>query len=202
MTGEGSHVEVSSYEALVTQLISGLANSAYGRPGPTRDLSKVKEAAIGGMVGAIGGVLQCNDGYVAISPREEEQWLRWLEVMGNPEWGEEERFVTREGRQANAPALWELLNEWSRQFSKQDIARWGQEKRIPCFPVNTVDDLLKDPHLAFRKFFVEIDHPVAGKYRYPGVPYSFSNTPLPLGARPAPLLGEHNELILGKQERP
>jgi crotonobetainyl-CoA:carnitine CoA-transferase CaiB-like acyl-CoA transferase len=202
MTGEGSHVEVSGYEAMVTQLISGLANSAYGRLGPTRDLSKVKEAAIGGMVGAIGGVLQCNDGFVAISPREEEQWKRWLGVMGNPDWGQEERFLTRDGRQANSQALWELLNEWSQKYSKQDIARWGQDKRIPCFPVNTVEDLLEDEHLKQRQFFVEIDHPVAGKFKYPGVPYSFSNSPLPLAERPAPMLGEHNSLIPDDTEKP
>ena len=93
--------------------------------------------------------------------------------------------------------MWELLAAWSRQYSKHDIVRWGQEERIPCFPVNTVSDLLEDEHLAYREFFVEIDHPAAGAFKYPGVPYRFSNTPLPLDARPAPLLGEHNKQILG-----
>lgn len=201
MTGQGSHVEVSSYEAMVTQLISGLANAAYGRPGPTRDLGQVKEAAIGGMVGAVGGVLPCTDGYVAISPREDAQWQRWLEVMGNPDWSTDERFATRQARQANSPALWELLSAWTRQFSKHEITRWGQEKRIPCFPVNTVSDLMRDPHLDEREFFVDIDHPVAGMLKYPGVPYRLSNSPLPLAARPAPLLGEHNQQFLESLEQ-
>ena len=86
MTGQGARIDISSFEAMVTQLISGLANSAYGRPAPPRDLAKVEEAAIGGMVGAIGGILPCNDGYVAISPREDAQWERWLLVMGSPPW--------------------------------------------------------------------------------------------------------------------
>jgi crotonobetainyl-CoA:carnitine CoA-transferase CaiB-like acyl-CoA transferase len=196
MTGKGSHVDVSEYEAMVTQTISGLANSAYGRPGPTRNLNEVREASIGGMVGAIGGVLPTNDGYVAISPREDAQWARWLEVMGDPEWADDERFVTREGRQSNTTELWEFLSEWSRQHSKHDIARWGQDKRIPCFAVNTISDLLENEHLSVREFFVEMDHPVAGTLKYPGVPYRFSNSPLPLDARPAPLLGEHNQEIL------
>lgn len=200
MTGEGCHISISAYEAMVTQLISGLANAAYGRPAPTRDQKQVKEAAIGGMVGAIGGVLPCKDGYVAISPREDAQWERWLEVMGNPPWAREERFATREARQRHAPELWELLGQWSRQHSKHDIARWGQDRRIPCFPVNTVADLLKDAHLAFRQFWVELTHPVAGTFKYPGVAYRLSNATLPLGARPAPLLGEHNDQILGNLE--
>lgn len=196
LTGVGCHVHISAFEAMVNQVISGLANCAYGQPAPPRDVQHVKEAAIGGMVSAIGGVLPCHDGYVAISPREEAQWERWLEVMGHPAWVSDERYATREARQQNAPALWALLSEWSRQYSKHDIARWGQEKRIPCFPVNTVEDLLKDEHLAARRFFVDIEHPVAGRLAYPGVPYTLAPTALPLTARPAPLLGQHNDMFL------
>ena len=195
-TGAGARIDISSFEAMVTQLISGLANSAYGRPAPPRDLSKVEEAAIGGMVGAIGGILPCNDGYVAISPREDAQWERWLLVMGSPPWAADDRYATRDARQKNSPSLWKLLSEWSAGYSKHEIARMGQEQRVPCFPVNTVLDLLSDEHLAHREFFVEMEHPVAGVLKYPGAAYRFSNTELPLAARPAPLLGEHNLTVL------
>lgn len=202
MTGKGCRIDISSFEAMVNQLISGLANIAYGRPAPPRDLAKVEEAAIGGMVGAIGGILPCNDGYVAISPREDAQWERWLEVMGGPPWASDERYSTRDARQKNSPSLWKLLSEWSVGYSKHEIARLGQEQRIPCFPVNTVLDLLDDEHLAHREFFVEIEHPAAGTLKYPGAAYKLSNSQLPVAARPAPLLGEHNGLILGKREWP
>ncbi len=197
MTGRGSNIAISSFEAMVTQLISGLANSAWGRPAPPRDLAKVEEAAIGGMVGAIGGILPCNDGYVAISPREDAQWERWLTVMGNPTWSTDDRYSTRDARQKNSPSLWKLLSDWSVNLSKHEIARLGQEQRVPCFPVNTVLDLMNDEHLAHREFFVEIEHSVAGSLKYPGAAYKLSNSPLPLTARPAPLLGEHNSQILG-----
>jgi len=196
MTGKGCRIDISSFEAMVNQLISGLANCAYGRPAPPRDLRKVEEAAIGGMVSAIGGILPCKDGYVAISPREDAQWERWLGVMGNPPWASDDRFSTREARQKNSPSLWKLLSEWSSQYSKHEIARLGQQQRVPCFPVNTVLDLLDDEHLAHRQFFVEIEHPAAGALKYPGTAYKFSNSQLPLAARPAPLLGEHNHLIV------
>src|SRR5690606_9235212 len=116
-------------------------------------------------VAAIGGVLPCRDGYVAISPREDAQWERWLEMMGNPAWSTEERFTTRKGREANARELWELLSAWTRPQSKHDIARAGQERRIPCFPVNTVADLMRNDHLHHRGFFFEVEHPVAGMFQ-------------------------------------
>ena len=194
VTGAGSHVKIGSFEALVNQHISGLANCAYGRPAPSRRLGESTD------VGAVGGVLACADGYVTVSPREDAQWERWLHVMGDPDWASDERFATREARQANSPALWQFMSEWSRPLLKADITRRAQEQRIPCFPANTVADLLDDAHLASRDFFVEIDHPVAGAFRYPGAAYRFSNAELPLGARPAPLLGQHNETILGELE--
>jgi len=49
-------------------------------------------------------------------------------------------------------------------------------------------------HLAERGFFVEIDHPKAGKLKYPGAPCKFSS-PLWQLKRPAPLLGQHNEEV-------
>lgn len=196
ITGEGCHIEASAYEAMATQLVSALASCAFDRPPPSRSLSEMQEAATGGVVSAVGGILPCNDGYVAISPREDAQWERWVEIMGGPEWASEERFVTRDGRESNFAELWELVGEWTRHRSKHDIARMGQERRIPCFPVNTVHDLFNDLHLKERDFFTSIEHPEAGTLRYPGAPYRLSNTPLPLAGRPAPLLGQHNDIYL------
>ncbi len=201
ISGEGCHIEASAYEAMATQLVSALASCAFDNPPPSRSLSEVQEAATGGVVSAVGGILPCNDGYVAISPREDAQWQRWTELMDNPQWASEERFLTRDGRESNFSELWELIGEWTQQRSKHDIARLGQERRIPCFPVNTVHDLFNDLHLKERGFFTTIEHPIAGALQYPGVPYRFSNTPLHLAERPAPLLGQHNDIYLHKDER-
>ena len=57
----------------------------------------------------------------------------------------------------------------------------------------TTEDLAKSPQLKERGFFAEIEHPEAGTLKYPTVSYQFSETPW--RGRPAPLLGQHNELI-------
>lgn len=198
LTGVGCHVGVSAFEAMVTQLISGLATCAFDKPPPPRVVPNNKESEATAPVVAVGGVLPCRDGYVAISPREDAQWARWVELMGCPAWAEEQRFQTREGRERQFRRLWELVGQWTRAHAKHDVARWGQERRIPCFPVNTVRDLFNDAHLKFRRFFNDVEHPVAGRLTYPGVPYRFSHLTLPLTARPAPRLGEHNERFLGQ----
>ena len=115
--------------------------------------------------------------------------------MENPDWGDDPKYSTRAARQRNSNQLWELLSSWTRPRSKYEIAREGQRRRIPCFPVNTVSDLLSDPHLEERKFFVTIEHPLAGEIRHPGVAYRLSGADLPLH-RPAPTLGQHNRDVL------
>ena len=42
-----------------------------------------------------------------------------------------------------------------------------------------------------RDYFVEVDHPQAGRFRYAGWPYKMPASP-PAVQRPAPLLGQHN----------
>ena len=195
MSGRGCNIVLSAFEAVATQAIAGLANIAFGGDAPTRQAADVKEASIGGQLAAIGGVLPCADGYVAISPREDAQWARWLDMMGSPAWATDPRYDTRAARQRNADSLWALLAEWTRPRSKYEIAREGQRRRVPCFPVNTVSDLLSDAHLAARDFFISINHPVAGTFAHPGAAYKLSKTRLPLGARPAPTLGQHNDEV-------
>ncbi len=201
MSGRGCHIVVSAFEAMATQAIAGLSNIAFGGESPTRQQNKVREASIGGQVSAIGGILPCSDGYVAISPREDAQWARWLELMGNPGWLEDPKFATRDARQKNANELWLLLSEWTSPLSRYDIAREGQRRRIPCFPVNTVKDLMTDPHLKDRRFFAPITHPITGILQYPGLPYKLSKTTLPRAEPPAPLLGQHNRELLDSYER-
>ena len=194
-TGRGCHITLSAFEAAATQAIAGLANIAFGGAPPTRQAADIKEASIGGQVAAIGGVLPCADGHVAISPREDAQWARWLEMMGSPEWASDPKYDTRAARQRNADSLWTLLADWTRSRSKYEIAREGQRRRIPCFPVNTISDLLSDAHLSARDFFIRIDHPIAGTFAHPGAAYRLSGASPPTARRAAPTLGQHNDEV-------
>ena len=55
--------------------------------------------------------------------------------------------------------------------------------------------LLPEPHLNARGFFVTIDHPVTGTYPWESWPWRFARTPARI-YRPAPVFGEHTHEIL------
>ncbi|MDP2951754.1 MAG: CoA transferase, partial [Chloroflexota bacterium] len=133
-------------------------------------------------------------GYVTLATGEGHHWRALVELMGNPQWAEDERFKDRASRTQNAQALFPLIEEWTEQHTKDEIITPSQAKGVPSLPINTIADVVNSPHLAARGFFVDIDHPEAGTARYPGPPHKFSSIPWRI-ERPAPLLGQHNEEV-------
>jgi CoA:oxalate CoA-transferase len=70
----------------------------------------------------------------------------------------------------------------------------AQAGHVPLAPAYTAQEVVNSPQISARNYFVEIDHPEIGRVRYPGAPYTLSETPWRI-VRRAPLLGEHNEEI-------
>ena len=59
-----------------------------------------------------------------------------------------------------------------------------------------VVDLLAEPHMIYRGYVVEMDHPEVGKRTVAGLPLKLSAMPqLPYFS--APLLGQHNDFVFG-----
>jgi len=84
---------------------------------------------------------------------------------------------------------------WLMERTKQEASEQLQSKNTICTPFNTPADIFNDRHFKERNFWVEIDHPVAGRLTYPGAPIDMPDGGYQI-RRPAPLLGQHNEEIL------
>jgi crotonobetainyl-CoA:carnitine CoA-transferase CaiB-like acyl-CoA transferase len=174
---DGELIDVSTQEALACMAIREMAAPAYGAPSQARKRD-------GDGNGSTVSIIPASDGFVAISPREERQWKSWLEVMGDPEWGHEQRFATKADRGTNWGALHALISEWSFTHPKQWIYETAQDAHVPSFPLATPGDLLSSPQLLHRGFFTEFQHPTAGKIRIPGAPYKVHRTAVTKQARP------------------
>ena len=124
------------------------------------------------------------------------QWTRFLQLLGNPEWTQNPRYQNRRAMHAEYPdEVNALLIPWFKEHSKEEIFNLCRENRIPYAPIYTIDEVLNHPHLKERAYFDEVDHPQAGKLKYPEGPCKFSRTNWQ-HKRPAPLLGQHTEQIL------
>jgi crotonobetainyl-CoA:carnitine CoA-transferase CaiB-like acyl-CoA transferase len=139
-------------------------------------------------------IADCADGKIFALAVEEEQWKRLVELMGNPEWAQEDLFKDRISRGQNQDALKALMGEWLSTWKVQDLYVEAQKRRIPFAPINTMRDLYESEHLAERNFFVSLDQPGVGKVKLPGMPSIYNRTQWSL-RRPAPRLGEHSEEV-------
>jgi crotonobetainyl-CoA:carnitine CoA-transferase CaiB-like acyl-CoA transferase len=182
-TGEGQHIDLSQQEAIASTNRQQLAY--YGVQGliPSREWGRKK----------FGGFLYpCREGYVVI-------WIgphypKVMEMLGNPDWAQEEMFANPLLRNDYIVELNQLISVWTLEHSAEEINSLAQDYGVPCSQVRSVKEFVEDEQLAFREFWQEIEHPVAGKFKYPGPPFKSSATP-GLLERPAPLLGEHNEKV-------
>jgi len=113
--------------------------------------------------------------------------------MEMPHLLEDPRFSTGFQRLARAAEFDELVKPWFKTKTKKEIVALCQEWRVPAAPVNEIPDLLQEAQYQARNYWVELDHPVAGRHLYPGPPFKMSETRLEYNR--APLLGEHNEEI-------
>ena len=183
----GQHVEVSVQESIASQLemtfsfwpYIGMIASRLGQ----KPLQPVE-------------TMKCKDGYIYLCCIEEHQWHGFVEVMGNPEWANEEIFGDRFKRAVNWDALKVFLEEFVGAHTVLDLYRKAQAKRVPFAPVSTMGTLLSNEHLKTRGFFVDIAQPVAGTHKYPGAPLRYRRTPWQIRI-PAPMLGQHNREIFG-----
>ena len=66
---------------------------------------------------------------------------------------------------------------------------------IPVAPMNSVEDVVHDPHLTQSGFFVTEHHPSEGELRAMRTPTNWSESQ-PQTPRPAPRLGEHSAEVL------
>ena len=162
----GASIDVSIHEALATLAVTELARAGSGHKSWDRK-------RVGDGNGATVTILPANDGYAAISPREEKQWTSWLKAMGSPVWGADPRFVAKADRVKNWDALHALMSQWSRQHGKQAIADAAQREHVPSFPLRDVAEHLDTPQMRHRRYYAP--HELAGKaIRVPGTPFGLS----------------------------
>ena len=131
----------------------------------------------------------CRDGFITISAASERQAESLFLLMGQPELMEDDRFRNGIVRRINADALDEAIAPWFAERTRDEVVQLCQELHVPCAPVAEIDEVLEDAQLEARGFWREVEHPEAGRLRYPGPPYHMPDSPGEIGR--APLLGEH-----------
>jgi crotonobetainyl-CoA:carnitine CoA-transferase CaiB-like acyl-CoA transferase len=187
-TGEGQHVDVSAAECLGAHLVQPLPY--YNYMGAVKGRRPVRGAGFEELMPA-------RDGYVAPSVQGSRPWEVIANLIGLEELLDE-KFSTGAGRVAHGEELKELLTKGLAQWDRMPLFLASGESRLVFGMAQDAGDLFNCPHLEARDFFVEVDHPVVGQAKYPGMAVRLPGEPL-TDSQPAPLLGQHNSEIFGQE---
>ncbi len=190
-TGRGQVIDISLFEG-VFRILDNLT-IAYNKLGLVRERSGTATA----------NVVPHNhyptrdDRWVAIACTTDRIFERLAEAMGRAEMGGDPRYATGAARVENRDEVDAAVSGWTRTLDMDDLVRELDEREVPVSPINSIADIFRDPHFASRGSIVEVDDPILGPTRMPGVVPRLSDSPGRV-ERLAPSLGEHNEEVYGE----
>ncbi len=191
-SGRGQRVDVPMFESLL-QTVMGehLGGNTYlpgagektGAPGYARMLAKERRP------------YETRDGYVCVLVYNDKQWRAFFELIGRPELFAEPRYATPEARSRDFEGANALVAAEMKKRSTADWIAALERADIPVQRMNSLTDIVEDPHLAAIGYFRTVEHPSEGGIRSMAVPSEWSET-APEYRRHAPRLGEHTREVL------
>ncbi len=190
--GEGQYIDLSQNECSMQFLTPAFLDySANGRVA-----SRLGNRRPGF---APHGVYRCageTEAWCTISVRTDAEWQALCEAMGQPVWAQDAAFATRHSREANADALDTHITSWTEQHDASEVMERLQRTGVPAAVVHDAAGLDADPQLAHRQHYVHMQHPRIGNNVIDRYGFRLNATPDALRL-PAPLLGQHNDYVLG-----
>ncbi len=187
-TGHGQHIDVAMGETVVAMTPEPLLEWTMIGTDPQRRGNRDPNRAPQGVYPSAG-----EDRWVAISVEDDAMWAGLRSALGDPAWARDPALDTLEGRQARHDDIDRELSAWTVERMSHEAAEALQAAGVAATPVLDGPELVQDPQLRHRGFFVDIDHPEVGVTASAGIPLWFNETQLHYGS--APLLGEHNREV-------
>ncbi len=183
-TGKGQEVDVPMFEtmaayAMVEHLYGHAFEPPMGGTGYPRLLSSSRKP------------YKTQDGFIGILPYTDRHWLKFFDVAGIAELKEDPRFCDLAARTEHIDELYQKLAEVAVTKTTDEWLALLRKAEIPCTEINSIDDLMHDPHLEKVGFFAVMDHPTEGMVRYTNQPVQMSATP-PAITKHAPCLGQNS----------
>ena len=186
--GRGQCVDVSIVES-VFNMMEGVV-SEYDGTGMVREPSGT---TVTGIVPT--NTYACADSkFIVIGGNGDSIFKRLMNAIGRQDLAIDERYANNAGRVANESIIDDALHQWTSSLNAADALAILSDASVPAGPINSVADVVADPHFQARNSF-EVVH-VDGEQRVvPAVHPKLERTP---GATqwPGPKLGAHTRSVL------
>ncbi|KWZ77396.1 III protein, CoA-transferase family [Heyndrickxia coagulans] len=187
-TGKGQKIDLSLYDSATTALVNIASNFLMS----------------GNIPGRLGNrhpnivpyqSFQTSDGEIAIAVGNDRQFQTLCELLDLGQLASDERFATNPKRVENRETLIPILEK---VFRTRPVSFWREaleKRKIPCGPIQNLEQVAADPQLEAREMLIKMEHPIAGEIKLVASPLKLSETPVRYVQHP-PMPGEHTEEIL------
>ncbi len=150
------------------------------------------------MLGHLQGVFSCagDEKWLALAVESAAQSEALVDWLGHPDWAEMSggKFPTDDA--ALHDELEQHLAAVFATCDLDDTVAALSKAGVPAEVVVLPGDIEENPQHLARAFFEELQHPVAGAQRYPGLPFHLAEGPDRWFHTPPPLIGQHNDVVL------
>ena len=191
-SGLGQHVDISMLDCQVSVLenaisryfVSGEVPKPIGTRHPMATPFQAFPTADGYVVVALGfGVV--------------DQWTLLCSLLETPELIDDPRFDTGPKRTMNHAVLEPLLEAAFRRKTTDEWLELLLEAEIPCGPIQTIEQVVRDPQVLHREMIQEVTHAKAGTIAIANTPVRLSRSESGIKGPPADF-GEHTADVLGE----
>lgn len=190
--GHGQVVDVAIYEAIFNMMESMLPE--YDKLGYIRERQGAK---LPGIVPS--NTYVCRDGkYIVIGGNGDPIYKRLMKAMRRNDLAEDPRLGHNEGRVEHEELIDSAIEVWTKQHTYQEIFDLLEAAAVPCGPIYSIAEMVRDPHFIARGLFEEMEISQGETLKIPRVLPLLSETP---GRTEwlGPPLGAHNEEIFSQQ---
>ncbi len=188
-TGEGQYIDLALFDVQVATLANQAMNYLVSGESPGR-LGNAHPNIVPYQT------LTTADGHIILAIGNDEQFRRFGVVANQPELSMDKRFLTNADRVHNREILLPILQDILKQRSSSEWIQILNKSKIPCGPINNLQEVFSDPQTLAREMLIDLEHPVVGTVPLVGNPIKFSASPVVYDRAP-PLLGDCNDEILG-----
>ncbi len=184
-TGEGQHLDIALLDTQIAALVNVAASALVSGQTPRR-YGNAHPSIVPYQP------FHASDALFSLAVGNDRQFRQLCALIDHPEWSDDARFATNPARVAHRDVLIPLLEQ---VFITRTAAAWVEalnQVGIPAGRLNTLTDMLADPHIEARGLVTEIDGiPLIAP------PVHFSATPPTVRSAP-PAHGQHTDTILSE----
>jgi crotonobetainyl-CoA:carnitine CoA-transferase CaiB-like acyl-CoA transferase len=142
------------------------------------------------------GVYPCagDDEWCVVTVRNDDDWHRLRDALGNPQWAADPDLARATGRLARRTEIDEHLTRWTRALLPREVAATLQAAGVPAGFMQRPDEFESDPQLQAREFLRVLEQPGLEPRAVDNAPFRSQRIPAPADI-PAPEPGEHTREI-------